>query len=64
MEEFDAEKRAVLSQALGQKLDDDYRGVMLGIRSVTWAVRRKVGAWQALAYVPLETKDEYVSLGS
>jgi peptide/nickel transport system substrate-binding protein len=61
MKEFDAEKRAGLSQALGQKLYDDYRGVMLGIRSITWAMSRKVGGWQTLAYVPLETNYEYVS---
>jgi hypothetical protein len=30
MREFDADKRAGRSRALGQKLYDDYRGVMLG----------------------------------
>lgn len=64
MKEFDAEKRAGLSHALGQKLYDDHRGVMLGIRSITWAMSRKVGGWQTLAYVPLETNYEYVSPAS
>jgi peptide/nickel transport system substrate-binding protein len=60
MAEFDPEKRAGLSRALGQKLYDDYRGVMLGVRSITWATSRKVGSWQTLAFVPLETNYEYV----
>jgi ABC-type transport system substrate-binding protein len=64
MRELDADKRAVLSRALGQKLYDDYRGVMLGIRSVAWATTRKVGSWQTLAYVPMETNYEYVSPSS
>jgi hypothetical protein len=61
MKEFDADKRAQLSQALGQKLYDDYRGVMIGIRTVTWALSKKVNAWETLAYVPLETNYEHVS---
>ncbi len=64
MAEFDPEKRAGLSRALGQKLYDDYRGVMLGVRSITWATSRKVGSWQTLAFVPLETNYEYVSPAS
>jgi peptide/nickel transport system substrate-binding protein len=59
--ELDAEKRARLTQALGQKLYDDYRGVMLGVRSITWAVSKKVNGWQTLVYVPLENNYEYVS---
>ena len=59
-----AEKRTGLSRALGQKLYDDYRVVMLGIRSITWAMSRKVGGWQTLAFVPLETNYEYVSPAS
>jgi hypothetical protein len=31
---------------------------------ITWAMSRKVGAWQAPADVPLETKYEYVSRAS
>ena len=61
MREFDPERRARLSQALGQRLYEDYRGVMIGIKSITWAVSKKVNAWQTLAYVPLETNYEYVS---
>lgn len=33
----------------------------LGMKSVTWALGRKVGGWQTLAYVPAETNYEYVS---
>jgi peptide/nickel transport system substrate-binding protein len=59
--ELDAEKRARMTQALGQKLYDEYRGVMLGMRSLTWAVSKKVNSWQTLVYVPLENNYEYVS---
>ncbi len=59
--ELDGEKRARMTQALGQKLYDEYRGVMLGMRSLTWAVSKKVSGWQTLVYVPLENNYEYVS---
>jgi len=58
--ELDGEKRARMTQALGQKLYDEYRGVMLGMRSLTWAVSKKVNSWQTLVYVPLENNYEYV----
>ena len=59
--ELDPEKRARMTYALGQKLYDEYRGVMLGMRSLTWAVSKKVSGWQTLVYVPLENNYEYVS---
>jgi ABC-type transport system substrate-binding protein len=59
--ELDADKRARMQQALAQKMYDEYRGVMLGMRSLTWAVSKKVNAWQTLVYVPLENNYEYVS---
>src|SRR5437762_2925320 len=59
--ELDAERRAKLTHALGQKLYDGYHGVMLGVKSITWAMSRKVGGWQSLAYVPMETNYEHVS---
>ena len=59
--ELDGEKRARMTQALGQKLYDEYRGVMLGMRSLTWAVSKKVNSWPTLVYVPLENNYEYVS---
>jgi peptide/nickel transport system substrate-binding protein len=59
--ELDTDKRARMTQALGQRLYDDYRGVMLGMRSLTWAVSKKVNSWQTLVYVPLENNYEYVS---
>jgi peptide/nickel transport system substrate-binding protein len=61
MKEFDTDKRVRLTQALGQKLYDAHHGVMLGVKSITWAMSRKVGSWRTLAYVPLETNYEYVS---
>ena len=61
MKEFDADRRARLSRDLGQKLYDGHYGVMLGIKSITWALSKKVSAWQTLAYVPMETNYEYVS---
>ncbi len=61
MKEFDSEKRARLTLDLGEKLYDGYHGVMLGMKSITWAVSKKVGGWQTLAYVPMENNYEYVS---
>ena len=61
MKEFDADKRTKLTHALGQKLYDGHHGVMLGIKSITWALTQKVGSWQTLAYCPMETNYEYVS---
>jgi peptide/nickel transport system substrate-binding protein len=61
MREFDAERRLKLTRDLGQKLYDGYHGVMLGMKSLTWAVTKKVGGWQTLAYVPAETNYEHVS---
>src|SRR5207237_10728892 len=61
MRELDADRRARMSRDLGQKLYDGYHGVMLGMKSITWAVSKKVGAWPTLAYVPAETNYELVS---
>ena len=33
---------------------------MLGTKSITWALSRKVGTWPTLAYVPAETNYEYI----
>ena len=57
----DVEKRAKLTQALGQKLYDGYYGVMLGTKSTTWAMSKKVGSWQTLASFPLENNYEYIA---
>jgi ABC-type transport system substrate-binding protein len=59
--EFDPERRAKLTHDVGQRLYDGYHGVMLGMKSTTWAVSKKVGGWQTLAYTPMETNYEYVS---
>jgi peptide/nickel transport system substrate-binding protein len=61
MREIDGERRSKLTQVLGQKLYDGYHGVMLGMKSVTWALGKKVTAWPTLAYVPAETNYEHVS---
>ena len=37
---------------------------MLGMKSITWAMTKKVGSWQSLAYVPLENNYEYISPAS
>jgi peptide/nickel transport system substrate-binding protein len=63
MAELDPDKRTRLNRDLGQKLYDNYHGVMLGMKNLTWAVTKKVGAWQTLVYVPLENNYEYVSKG-
>jgi hypothetical protein len=36
-------------------------GVMLGMKSTTWAVSKKAGDGQTLAYTPMEITYEYVS---
>ena len=59
--EFDPEQRAKLTHDLGQKLYDNYHGVMLGMKTATWATSKKVGGWETLAYTPLETNYEYLS---
>jgi peptide/nickel transport system substrate-binding protein len=61
MREFDVERRTKLSRDLGQKLYDGYHGVMLGMKSLTWAVSKRVGSWPTLAYVPAETNYELVT---
>ena len=35
--ELDPEKRVTLTHDVAQKLYDDYHGVMLGVKSTTWA---------------------------
>jgi peptide/nickel transport system substrate-binding protein len=61
LREVDAERRTKLTQDLGQKLYDENRGVMLGVRSIVWALSKKVAGWQTLTYVPLENNYEYVA---
>ena len=61
MREFDVDRRAKLTRDLGQKLYDGHYGVMLGMKSLTWAVTKKVGAWPTLAYVPAETNYELIA---
>jgi ABC-type transport system substrate-binding protein len=36
-------------------------GVMLGMKSTTWALSKKVSAWSTLLSVPLENNYEYVT---
>ena len=60
MKELDAEKRAKLGQAIGQKMYDNYHAVMLGTKTLTWAVSKKVTKWETLAYVPAETNYETI----
>jgi hypothetical protein len=50
-----------MTRDLGQKMYYGYHGVMLGMKSTTWAMSKKVGGWQTLAYTPTETNYEYVS---
>ncbi len=59
--ETDAEKRTRMTHDLAQKMYEQYHAVMIGMRSTTWAVSKKVGSWQTLAYVPLENNYEYVA---
>ena len=59
--ELGAERRTKLTHDLGQKLYENYHGVMLGVKTITWAASKKVTAWETLAYTPLETNYEYIS---
>src|SRR5262245_35589108 len=61
MREFDGDKRLRLTRDLGQKLYDGYHGVMLGMKSLTWAVSKKVNSWHNLNYVPAETNYELIA---
>jgi peptide/nickel transport system substrate-binding protein len=63
LRETDANKRAQLTHDLGQKLYDQYRGVMIGMRATTWGVSKKVGNWPTIAYTPTETNIEYITPG-
>ena len=62
--ELDDARRAKLTRDLGQKLYDAFHGVMLGVKSTTWAMSTKVGVWPTLAYTPMETNYEYISPAS
>jgi peptide/nickel transport system substrate-binding protein len=55
------EKRAKMQRELGTKLYEGYHGVMLGMKSITWALSRRVASWQTLAYAPMETNYEYIA---
>ena len=61
LKELNPEKRAKLTHDMGQKLYDQYHGVMLGMKTITWAVSKKVSGWQTLLSVPLENNYEYIS---
>jgi peptide/nickel transport system substrate-binding protein len=63
MREFDQDKRARLTHEIGQKMYDGYHGVMLGMKSITWAMTKRVAAWTTLAYVPAETNYDSVEPG-
>jgi peptide/nickel transport system substrate-binding protein len=60
LRELDVEKRTRMTHDLGQKLYDGYHGVPLGMKTLTWAVTKKVADWPTLT-VPLETNYEYVT---
>jgi peptide/nickel transport system substrate-binding protein len=59
--ESNVEKRAKMQRELGTKLYEGYHGVMLGMKSITWALSRRVASWQTLAYAPMETNYEYIA---
>jgi peptide/nickel transport system substrate-binding protein len=59
--ELDEAKRTKMNHDLGQKLYDGSYGVMIGTKTTTWAVSKKVGSWTRLAYVPLENGYEYIT---
>jgi hypothetical protein len=60
--ELDLEKRTTLIHTMAQTLYEQYHGVMLGMKSTTWAVSKKIGNWSTLLSVPLENNYEYITL--
>jgi len=50
-----------MQRELGTRLYEGYHGVMLGMKSITWALSRRVASWQTLAYAPMETNYEYIA---
>ena len=59
--ELNAEKRATMQHEMANKLYEQHHGVVLGMKSTTWALSKKVGAWSTLLSVPLENNYEYVT---
>jgi ABC-type transport system substrate-binding protein len=49
--EINADKRATLMHDMAQKLYEQYHGVMLGMKSTTWALSKKVGNWSTLTHL-------------
>jgi ABC-type transport system substrate-binding protein len=45
MNELDPAKRAQMASAIGQKTYDAFYGVMIGIKSMTYATGAKIGGW-------------------
>ena len=64
MREFDAERRAKLTAALGQKLYDGYHGVMLGMNRSPGRSAARSAPGRTLAYVPAETNYDGITAGS
>ena len=40
------------------------RRLLLGVKSTTWALSKRVKSWDTLVYVPLENNYEYVHSAS
>lgn len=53
--ELDRARRTQLENQIGQKMYDDLPVVMIGWKTSTWALSRKIGTWPALPFTPLET---------
>ena len=58
--ELDPDKRTRLTVALANQLYQEYRGVMIGMKSQTWAASKKVGDWPMLPYTNIGTNYEYI----
>jgi peptide/nickel transport system substrate-binding protein len=59
--EMNEEIRTKLTQSLATKMYHQHHAVMLGMKSTTWAVSKKVDQWDTLVGVPMETNYEYIS---
>jgi ABC-type transport system substrate-binding protein len=58
--ELDKTKRDQLSASLGQQLYEEYRALMLGLKSSLWAVSKKVGSWPTVPYYLWQTNVENI----
>jgi len=61
LRETEYEKRNKLQAEFGQKLYDEHRNAMIGVKSTTYALNKKVGEWPTLIATLWENNFEYIT---